>query len=147
MDDATRMTEELKELVEKHTVCYEVFPDRLMVKGEPRTAGYELQLFGSHEHGTSRMTPGCEICVHTFRDLLRIAESILPREARDSKYEIREFDAALHMAPGRGLRPEVALSIMIEHKHDPEAPIDNCETQCLHEMEQRLRDLGVRRGN
>ncbi len=142
-----RIEDELKQLVEKHTVCYDIFPDCLLIEGEIRKVGFELQLFGTHDHGNSRLTPGCELCVHTFADVRRIAEWVLPQERRDSKYEIQPFDSALHETPKRRLMPEVALSIMIEHRHDFYDPNNECETRCLHEMEKKLKELGVRRGN
>ena len=146
MTESTGEKEELEQLVKKHTVCYEVFPDSLIVEGEPRKVGFELELFGTHDYGASRLTPGCDLCVHTFADLRRIAEWIIPREPHDSKYEIQPFDRALHESAKRKLRPEVALSIMIEHRHNFYEPVDDCETRCLHEMEQKLRELGVGRG-
>jgi hypothetical protein len=84
--------------------------------------------------------------VNTFADLRRIAEWIIPKEPHDSKYEIMPFDAALHETPARKLVPEVALSIMIEHRHNFYESINECETRCLREMEQKLKQLGVRRG-
>jgi hypothetical protein len=147
MADALQIENDLKQLVEKHTVCYEVFPDYLLVDGEPRKIGFELELFGTHDHGNSRMTPGCKVCVDTFADMRRIAEWILPREPRDSTYEILPFEPTLHETPKRRMRPEVALSILIEHRHKFNEPIDDCETRCLREMEKKLRELGVRRGN
>ena len=146
MAETLHIEEELKQLIEKHTVCYDVFPDYLLVGDERRKVGFELELFGTHDHGNSSLTPGCELCVHTFADLRRIAEWLLPLDPRDSKYEIRPFDAALHETPKRK-RWEVALSIMIEHRHDFSEEINDCETRCLQEMEKKLMGLGVRRGN
>jgi len=143
MSESTQ--QELKQLVEKHTACYEVYPDWLLVDGEQRKVGFELELFGTQDHGSSRLTPGCELCVSTFADLRRIAEWIIPREWRDSQYEIMPFDAALHETAARKLVPEVALIIMIGHRHNFTEPTNECETRCLLEMEQRLKQLGVRR--
>jgi hypothetical protein len=40
-----------------------------------------------------------------------------PTEERPSAYEIQPFDQALHQAPKRRLRPEVALTIKIMQRH------------------------------
>lgn len=145
MKTATPTVDEVKRLVEEHTVCFEVYPDRLLVSGEPRTVGYEVQLLGTHAHGSTRLTPGCEVCGRTFRDLRVIAEWVLPRDERDSRYEIQPFDGGLHMATGEGLKPEVALSVMIEHKLGFDAPLDDCESRCLRDIEARLNEVGARR--
>ena len=42
---------------------------------------------------------------------------------------------------------KVTLSIRILHRHHFEAPIDTCETRCLGEMRERLRELGAGDGN
>ena len=139
-------TEQLRQLIEKHTVCYEVYPDTVIVSGQQRKVGFELELFGTHDHGSSTLTPGCPVCVNTFSDLRRIAEWIIPKERRDSQYEVLPFDRALHETASRKLAPEVALSIMIEHRHNFFEPTNDCEKRCLLEMEQKLRELGVRRG-
>ena len=135
------------QLAEKHAVGYEIYPDRLLVRGEVRTVGFEIQLLGTHSHGSTRMTPGCELCAETWRDLRRIAEWILPQKPVDSRFDIQPFDGALHIAPSRGLRPEVALSLMIQHVHAFDAPVDDCEMTCLRKMEQRLQQAGVHRMN
>ena len=147
MDAVSSTIDEVKELVAQHTVCYEVYPDRLLVRGELRTVGYEVQLLGSHARGSTRMTPGCELCASTFRDLRRIAEWKIPPDERDSKFEIVPFDGALHMATRHGLRPEVALSVTIEHRRGFDAPLDECESRCLRDVELRLNEVGARRRN
>lgn len=135
----------LRKLVDLHDVGYEVYPDRIVAQGEVRTVGFEIQLLGTHAHGSTRLTPGCELCANTWSDLRRIAEWIIPDGPRESRFDIQPFDGALHMAPSRGLRPEVALSLMIQHKHMFDAPLDDCELKCLREIEQRFQQIGARR--
>ena len=91
------------------------------------------------------MTPGCERCVHTYRDLRQIAQWIMPAEERPSVYEIRSFDSALHSARAIRRRLEVVLGLQIKHRHGWDEPIDDCERRCLKDMEKKLKELGVRR--
>ena len=139
-------THQLKALAQKHRVCFEVWPETLMVKGQKTKVGFELELYGSHSHGETKLLPGCSICVETFRDLRQIAEWILPKEERDSYYDIEPFDHAIREVPSHNLRPEVILKVKILHKHGFDQPVDACEERCLKEMKKNLAELGVRQG-
>ena len=137
--------EHLRELVEKHTVRYEV--NLVQDKMEDRIvdAGFEIDLLASHDHGSTRYTPGCSLCVSTFHDLREIADWIMPKEVRDSEYSIEEFDRGLHFVPARRTEPEVLLALRIEHRRNKGRPLDDCEWRCLGDMEAALRRLGVRK--
>ena len=137
---------QLKELSQKHRVCYEVWPETLMVKGQKTKVGFELELYGTHAHGETKLLPGCSICVETFRDLRKIAGWIIPKEERDSYYDIEPFDHAIRERPSHNLRPEVVLKIKILHKHGFDKPVDSCEERCLKEMREKLAELGVWQG-
>lgn len=144
--DSNEFVERLKELVEKHQVCYEVWPETLLVNGQRVKVGFELQLYGSHQHGKTEFSPGCRLCVETFEDLRQIAERIMPKEERLSLYEIEPYDRSLHLEPKRKFRPEVALTMKILHRHGFDQPVDQCEERCLKEMKEKLEQLGVRQG-
>ena len=133
---------ELMEIAQKHTVDYEVWPHQKMVDGRQVIVGFDLELHGTHDHGKTRLSPGCPVCVDTFQDLRRIGEWILPKEIRASQYEIPAFDSSLHASPNETF--EVVLTIKIEHRHDFDQPVDDCEERCLKEMQAKLAELGVR---
>lgn len=132
---------ELKQIIERHTVRYEVCPHYEIAGGKRVMVGYDLELYGTHDHGQTRLSPGCRLCAETFVDLRRIAEWILPKEHRPSQYEIAPFDQSLHAAAGGHF--EVLLPIRIEHRHGFFDPVDACEERCLKEMQQKLAELGV----
>lgn len=143
--------ERLREIVDKHQVCYEVWPERSIAKGEKILIGFELQLCGTNSHvaakGEGQPVPGCGYCLGTYEDLKQIAEWILPREKRPSRYEIGGFDRALHVAPHtRRSRSEVVLTIHIMHRTDFNREVDECEKRCLQEMKGRLHQLGIQEG-
>jgi hypothetical protein len=146
IQDQETDTRRLQSLVEKHTVYYEVSPEYMLVEDKPVKVGFELRLYGTHDHGSSRSTPGCERCVQTFEDLRQIAAWIVPREKRASWYEVQPFDHALHLTPRHSLRPEVVLTLKILHREGFNDPIDECEERCLKEMQEKLSGLGVQRG-
>ncbi|HVW86513.1 MAG TPA: hypothetical protein VHB50_17625 [Bryobacteraceae bacterium] len=137
---------ELTEIVAKHTVCYEVYAHERMVRDTRVKTSFDLELYGTHRYGETRLSPGCGVCRDTYDDLKRIALWIMPKDERPSVYEILPFDAALHESTKRNLRPEVLLTIRIRHRVGLDQPIDACEERCLDEMRARLALLGVRQG-
>lgn len=145
--DVQGMMEQLRDLVKKHQVCYEVWPDFLIVGGEKTKVGFEIQLFGVDEHASAHLLPGCKHCLETYGDMRQIATWILPTEERLSGYEIEPFDQAFHESPKRRLRNEVALSIKIFHRHGFDQPVDRCEEVCLKDLQDNLRRLGIPRGS
>ena len=138
--------EELKALVQKHRVCWEVLPEQIpVVEDRPRQVGFDLLLYGTHAP-EDHPVPGCEKCQGIFKDLQKIARWILPKEERPSRYEIEIFNSAIRYAPTRGNRPDVTLTIKIVHRSEFDRPIDECEVLCLNEMKAKLRELGSRQG-
>ena len=135
----------LRQLAARHGARFEVLPEMQVVNHGVIKVGFELQLWGLHEHPKGVM-PGCQECVKTYAALKEIAAWILPKEERPSWYEIQGFDRALHMDPDVKDRDEVLLEVKILHRHDFFAPIDACEERCLREMRQRLGRLGMREG-
>lgn len=67
----------LGDLVERHSVCFEVRLEEQVAHGKITKIGFELQLFGTHDHRETRLTPGCERCLQTFADLRQMAEWIM----------------------------------------------------------------------
>lgn len=149
--NAVASPERLREIAEKHQVCYEVWPERSVAEGVKIQIGFELQLCGTNSHvgagGEHQPVPGCEYCHSTYEDLRQIAEGILPREERPSRYEIAGFDRSLHVAPhSRQSRNEVVLTIHIMHRANFNREVDDCENRCLKEMRGRLKELGIYEG-
>ena len=135
--------EELKGLVRLHQVCWEVFPEQIpVIEDRPRQVGFDLLIYGTHDPG-EHPVPGCEKCKGIFKDLRKIAQWILPKDERPSRYEIEIFDSAIHYAPARGNRPDVTLTIKIVHRSEFDRPIDECEVVCLNEMKAKLSELGA----
>ena len=137
----------LKQLVQRHRVCWESYPLTLKVPGgELRHVGYELELFGTHDdHPLGPVTPGCSECRIVYHSLLQIAHSIVPREPRATRHAIEPYDVSLCFSPKRKFRKDVRLTIQLVHREGFDLPIDECEDRCLGEMKEKLKELGVRR--
>ena len=142
--------EQLRAIARKHQVCYEVWAERSVAEEHKILIGYELRLCGTNSHVAAKgkqAVPGCEFCHSTYEDLKEIAEWILPREERPSRYEIGGFDRALHIAPrSRHSRSEVVVHLHIMHRTDFNREVDECENRCLKEMKDRLKQLGIHEG-
>ena len=150
--DSAATTTRLKDLVQKHAVCYEVWPEWSLDRGKRVKIGFELQLCGANcrcpGHDGCHPVPGCHVCRGTYEDLKEVAGWMLPSERRASRYEIQAFDHALHVAPrGRGMRSEVVLTVKILHRHEVNDPVDDCEELCLKEMRRKLAELGMSEGH
>ncbi len=133
----------LQELVRRHQVCWEVWPEETMVDGRRRQIGFELELSGTHPPEVNNASPGCDHCRNVFSALLDVAEYILPsRSDRPSEYIIGGYEPSVRYSPKRGFRPDVSLTIKIVHRQGF-GPVDDCEQRCLKVMEDRLRTLGA----
>jgi hypothetical protein len=148
IQDSDRETiEELQDLVRKYRVCYEVWPEYLMVDGQKTHVGFELELCGACEQGHGHFSPVCESCQRTFEDLRQLASRIVPDGEGAVRCEIQPYDRAIHETPKRQFRPEVILTLKILHQCGFDQPVDRCEELCLKEMRKELADLGVPEGS
>jgi hypothetical protein len=145
VDDHTVSTT-LKEIVRDFHVRWEVLPDCYPVKNELRQIGFYLELTGDHESGVENPQPGCEHCRKVWIGLKEIADWILPKEERDTDYDIAPYDQSIHYDASRKFQPEVSLRIWIRHRSGFDREVDACEVRCLKEMTQRLVDIGARKG-
>ena len=137
---------EVKELVQQFRVCWSVWPEECYVQGERRKTGFAIELYGTHEPGTTHVNPGCEHCRPVHAALKEIATYILPHEERPSMHMISTDGQSLSYSAAHRNRPDVTTTIQITHRGIFDRPVDECEIRCLQEMEQALKDLGACKG-
>ena len=138
-------SDEIKDLVQRHKVCFESYPIWHVPLGGGKVAiGYELDLIGTHDHPQHPPSPGCDECTPVRRALLAIAAAILPPNDRASRYGMEPFETAIHFSPRRKMRKDIVLAIDIVHRDRFDLPIDACEMRCLREMKEKLKELGAR---
>jgi len=144
--DAALTADSLKQIALRHSVCYEVWPEWAVNGGRITRVGFSISLCGVHENGVGNNdVPACVRCWGTYSSLRIVAESILPAEERDCRFEVGVFDRAWHVAPSaRHGRNETVVTISIFHRRNFHAPIDECQQECLDEMRERLHSLGIR---
>ena len=136
----------LREIVTRHCVCYEVWPEWSGSGGRASRIGFALSVCGIHENGpTESHAPACPHCWRTYAALRAVAEWIRPEQERKCRFEIAAYDRAWHVAPNaRHARAETVVTIKIFHRNNVDAPIDECQQECVNHMRQKLTDLGVR---
>ena len=131
--------EELRQIVSRHKVYWQAWPELMMCGTERRQVGFRLALFGTHDRPEAHPVAGCSECWRVYKDLHELARALFPEEERESAYHIGIFDASLVFS---GSRRDVLLTIKISHRHAFDRPVDACELRCLAEMQEKLLSLG-----
>ena len=139
--DVETAPSQLRQTVERHQACYVVWPDWALVEGRRVQIGFELDLCANVER------PGEGPCVEIYEELKQIAMSVLPHNPGETEFDVLPFDNSLHENVRRNFRPEIVLAFRILHKRGFDKPVDNCEKDCLRQIESKLRQLGFRRAN
>src|SRR6266568_8820002 len=83
----------LADLVKRYQVCWEVWPESLIVGGKQTQVGFELELSGTPELGPDHIGPGCPAGRNVYDALYAVADWILPKEERPSMYEVGPYEA------------------------------------------------------
>ena len=137
---------ELTKLVEDFQVYWTVYPEwGTDERWLQQKVGYDLELVGTHFKPEHAPSPGCSECRQVYDALHRIAEWIMPKAERASRYVVDGFDGRLAMSSRRGFRQDVTLTIRIVHRDDYRRTVDECESTCLGDMERNLAALGAKR--
>ena len=144
--EETSINGAMRAIAETNCVCYEVWPEWSASGRRATRIGFAISLCGIHESAADNQDlPACASCWRTYGELRTVAEWILPEQERACRFEIEAFDRAWHVAPSvRQGRNETVVTIKIFHRRDINAPIDDCQQQCLNEMRDKLALLGVR---
>lgn len=142
----TKSLEELSALTHRYRVCFEVSPEYAYVGGERREIGYAVELFGTHDEPLKAPAPGCPECAPVQSALEEIIDFVVPRELRDSRYDLHVDRNRLAFSETRGRRPDVSARITILHKQGVNRPVDACEARCLHDIVRSLRAIGALEG-
>ena len=135
----------LHELVRRHEVRWSVSPEwGSDANWRQQKVGFDLELTGTHFEPKHVPSPGCDECRTVYAALHRIAEFILPKAFRPTKYDIDVFTGT-HVQRHPTDAPRVAVTIRLVHRDRYREPVDDCEVTCLREMEQALAALGATR--
>ena len=140
----------LQDIIMRHEVSYEVWPEWSGCGGRARRVGYCVSICGVNEKADcvrGHHVPGCLHCGLTYDEMRKIAEWITLKEQPDCRFEIEHFDRAFHIAPRqRWSRNEIVVTIKILHSHNIDLPVNDSLERCLNELRVELKKLGVREG-
>ncbi|MGB7291765.1 MAG: hypothetical protein WBD99_06320 [Thermodesulfobacteriota bacterium] len=143
-----RELSDLKKLVNKHRVCWEVWPLFYLGKdGVKVQIGFDLEIFGTHSNKHPTLEPGSQESAEILKDLKKVAEFIIPRDKQYCRSEIQVFDNLIQFSPLRKFRDDFTVGIKITHRSGYERPVDACEIECLKQIEERLKQLGAQKGH
>ena len=145
MPSTAPQSPDIRELIQRFHVCWDVWPEYTFIKHEKRQIGFELDLSGTHEGGEGHPEPGCEKCLDTYQALLRIAETVLPTSNPDITQQFEPYDQGIHYSHRRGNRPEILLRIRIIHRKAFDQPVDDAQVAYLEDLQRRLEEWGIGR--
>jgi hypothetical protein len=137
---------EIKALVRRFRVCWEVYPLQILATEGIRKIGFDLELLGTPECGTEHISPGCQHCQRVETALQEIAQRIMMRESPSCTHIVSPDGATLSYASVRANRPDVVVRVFMAHRHEWDQPADECMERCLKEIEQALTELGACKG-
>ena len=140
----------LRNIVLRHQVSYDVWPEWSGCGGRARRIGYCVSLCGVNdgsECGRGHHVPGCIHCSLSYDELRKIAEWITLKVEQNCRCEIQSFDRAWHIGPRqRSSRNEIVVTVKILHLHNVDSPIEEAQEHCLKEICSKLGELGIREG-
>jgi hypothetical protein len=140
--------QELKNLITRHRVCWEVWPLFYLDKnGDKVQIGFDLEIIGTHSNEQQTLEPGSQESAEVLQDLKKVAESVIPQEKQYCRSEIQVFDNLIQFSPLRKFRDDFTVGVKITHRSGYDRPVDACEIECLKQIEEKLKELGAQKGH
>jgi hypothetical protein len=136
-------TNALRAWIEEHRVCWELAPRVELHDHQRVQVGLDLTLLARHPPAEID-APGCDECYRHYETLREIAVRAHPNGIHPTQFAFSAFDGAHHMRPETHWAPEVQLTIEITHRADTFGGVDDDQRRCGAEIEEALRQLGVR---
>lgn len=138
--------DELRGLVERHAVRFEVAPHHVRLPDAPSISkdGYVVELFGSRSASDVGLPSG-RANDHVFEVLRALANAVLPSEEGPIAIDVESFAARTVMDPKQGFREEVPLRIVIRLETTAGQGSDGDPGAVTERISARLLALGARR--
>jgi hypothetical protein len=124
-----------------HQVTWELRPHYELHGHSKVRVGYDLALFARHPLPLGD-DPGCAECARIHGTLQDVAVAALPEASHHSRVSFSPFVAAFRMRPESKWAAEIELVVEISHPGTV-VPADVDEERYVHEMEERLEELGA----
>lgn len=138
--------EQWREWTRTHHVSYQVQALQQSQGGQIVQVGFEIELAArlpnAPEEGESRRHATRAVLV----TLTELATRVFPAQGDIARFELAPFQPVAQLRTETGFEPEVRRVVKVYHKEDAARSVADGERQQLGPFEQRLQDLGVRRG-
>jgi len=135
----------LRALIRQYRVLWSILPKRLPESMNGHRIGFELELWGHHNHPAEVGLGECFDC-RRVSDLLRqIASTIIPTDCGFRLLRGAPVDSRSSIHPRDGFGRSLRLGIEVVCRNGSPAVAEQCDAGCLIVMRERLIDLGARR--
>lgn len=131
----------------ENRAAWELSPLVEMHKGRAVQVGFRLHLYA---RVPTEIPPSPErraAVIATWDRLREIADALVTLEPEGTDIEVGPYDAEERYRRENGFRPEVRLETRIVHEEDYFQAVDADDQKRLRPLEQRLKELGLRRGH
>src|SRR5262245_38509812 len=126
--------EQLKAVVQRYRVCFEVWPLREIHQGRLSVVGFEIDLVGTPAGDEQALERREREYAALYDGLRMLARATIPRQTGPTRVDILPFDHCIHASSARDFRDDVELHMHVAHYPASGLPIDEGERACLHEI-------------
>jgi hypothetical protein len=138
--------EELRRLIAEHQVCYEVWPQYVILGKKRVMAGYDVELCGIPAAAQTSGVIAMQERWATYRDLRRLAQVLL-HTIDGAGCSIMTYDGSIRAAARRRFRQEIVLTIHITSQPGGGADSRRTPDDGLEALQRQFGTLGMSRGN
>jgi len=136
---------ETRRWAERNRAAWELSPLVEMHKEKPVQVGYTLSLYARVPSEIPPSAERREAVLATWDRLRGIADALVEQEPEGTDIEVEAYDAEERFRRENGFRPEVTLYARIVHEDDYFEPVAAGERKSLRPLEERLKEIGLRR--
>jgi hypothetical protein len=132
---------------EENRVAWELSPFVQKRGDELIQVGYTLTLYARVPTEIPPSKERREAVLATWDRLREVADALVAREPEGTDIEVDAYDAEERFRRENGFRPEVTLYARIVREKDYFEPVKVGDREKLKPIEDRLRELGLKRGH
>jgi hypothetical protein len=146
------MSENVREVIERHHAFYEVLPYYVVLEDRPPgaaatthriQAGFDVDVYGVEAVQEPGLSPDYELVCETIGNLV---ETVLPHTSDFCSIEVIPFGSTVFPDAARHFQQDAMLRIRITHERGLGRPAGAPEERALKEVLDQLRNLGVSAG-
>jgi hypothetical protein len=144
-DSSSSNGEHLRTLVERYRVLWSILPKQLPEIMCGHRIGFEIELWGTHNHPSDAWGGECSDCSKAVEALNEIATHIAPAHCPFRTRGGNPVDTRAKSSPRSGFGRRMRLGVEVVCRNGYQAIDSPCDSACLGAMRERLIELGARR--